>query len=136
MQARQPPTAPSSGRPPNPPGGPLNPRRRIWLAVAGLLVAVGALGSVMAARTVTQNDAQKARQTFTATSTQIASTLKLTIEHEQDLSVDAGAFFVGNPNPSGSEFSQWIGSVRAFQRYPELQGLAEIVMVSAAQLPA
>jgi diguanylate cyclase (GGDEF)-like protein len=124
------------GPPANPPGGPLNPRRRIWLAVAGLLVAVGALGSVMAARTVTQNDAQKARQTFTATSTQIASTLKLTIEHEQDLSVDAGAFFVGNPNPSGSEFSQWIGSVRAFQRYPELQGLAEIVMVSAAQLPA
>src|ERR1700722_12339541 len=104
------------GPPDNPPGGPLNPRRRIWLAVAGLLVAVGALGSGMAARTVTQNDAQKARQTFTATSTQIASTLKLTIEHEQDLSVDAGAFFVGNPNPSGSEFSQWIGSGRGFQR--------------------
>jgi len=124
------------GPPANSPGRPVNPRRRIWLAVAGLLVAVGALGSVMAARAVTQNDAQKARQTFTAASTEIASTLKLTIEHEQDLSVAAGAFFVGNAHPSGTQFAQWISSVRAFQRYPELQGLAEIVMVPAAQLSA
>jgi len=66
----------------------------------------------------------------------IASTLNLAIQHEQDLAVSAGAFVVGNPDATQAEFAQWTDSVRAFVRYPELQGIAELEMVPASQLSA
>jgi diguanylate cyclase (GGDEF)-like protein len=68
--------------------------------------------------------------------TQIASQLQLAIEHEQDLVVGAGSVFVSNPQTTEAEFLQWTRSTNAFERYPELQGLSEITLVTAAQLDA
>ena len=67
---------------------------------------------------------------------EIASTLKLAIQHEQDLSVSVLAFVTDNPNASEAQFLQWTSSVRAFERYPELEGLAEIEVVPASKLGA
>jgi diguanylate cyclase (GGDEF)-like protein len=111
-------------------------RRHAWLGVAVLLVVVGILASVAAALDLARSDAQQSHQALVATSTQIASTLKLTIQHEQDLSISAGAFFSGNPAATEAEFRQWTSTVRAFERYPELQGIAEIVLVPTSQLSA
>jgi len=106
------------------------------LAVAALLVVVGTVGSFLAARPVTQNAAQRSRQAFVTATREIASTLKLAIQDEQDLVVDAGAFFADNPDTSQAEFLQWTSSIHAFERDPELLGIAEIVMVPASQLSA
>jgi len=43
---------------------------------------------------------------------------------------------VGNPTASNGEFIQWADSVQALDRYPELQGFGESVIVPASQLPA
>src|SRR5580700_7485892 len=114
----------------------MNPRRHVWLGVATVLVVVGTFVSVWAAHELARNDAQISRQAFVASSTEIASTLKLAIQHEQDLAVSAGAFFADNPDASQPEFSQWTSSVRAFQRYPELETIAEVTIVPASQLSA
>jgi hypothetical protein len=112
--------------------GPMNRRRTGWITAAAILVAVGTTGSVLGAQMVARNDGRDSREAFVASSNQIASTLKLSIEHEKDLVVIAGAFAVRNPNGSQASFIQWTNSVGAFARYPELQGIAELAMVPAS----
>ena len=111
-------------------------RRHIWLAAAAALVVIGGVGSMLAAQAVARSEGQRSRQAFIASSMEIASTLKLAIQHEQDLVVTAGAFVVRSPNASQAEFLQWTSSVRAFERYPEVLGIAELAMVPASQLNA
>jgi diguanylate cyclase (GGDEF)-like protein len=112
----------------------VSPDRRLSLAAAVAVVVVGIIGSVFAARTVTQNDAQRSRQHLTSESTEIASTLKLAIQHEQDLAVSLGAFLLEIPNPSEADFLRWTTSVRALARYPELQSIGILEIVPAEQL--
>jgi diguanylate cyclase (GGDEF)-like protein len=104
------------------------------LATAAALVVVGTLGSVLAAHTVSQNGAQRSRQNLTTSSTEIAATLKLAIQHEQDLAVSAGGFFAEIPDASEADFLQWTSSVRAFERYPELRSIGVLELVPAAAL--
>jgi diguanylate cyclase (GGDEF)-like protein len=110
--------------------------RRVWLMWAALVIAFGGIGSTLAAIVVAHNEAQKSRQTFVISSSAIASTLQLAIQHEQDLAAGAGAYFVENPNGLQSAFQRWTTSVGAFERYPEVLGIVEVKMVSASQLPA
>ena len=97
---------------------------------------LGSLASVIGAWQVRTIANQNARATFIASATQIASRLQLAIIHEQDLTVGAGSVFVRNPQTTEAQFLQWTRSTRAFDRYPELQGISEITMVSASQLGA
>jgi diguanylate cyclase (GGDEF)-like protein len=97
---------------------------------------VGTLASVIGAWQVLRTDDQNSRHAFDSTAAQIASTLKLAIVHEQDLVVGAGAVFVRNPQTTEAEFLQWTSSTSAFRRYPELEGISELTMVSASQLVA
>src|ERR1039458_7793444 len=110
--------------------------RRLWSAAAGLLVALGSTGAVVAAGIPSPSDSAKARQTFVSSSQPVASTLKLAIQHTADLVVSAGGFVAANPNASNRQFVQWANSVRALQRYPELFGLGHVVIVPAAKLAA
>jgi diguanylate cyclase (GGDEF)-like protein len=110
--------------------------RLFWPAMAAVLLAVGILGSVIGAWQVHRTVEQSSRQTFQASAAQIASTLKLAILHEQDFVVGAAALFVRNPQTTEAEFLQWTASTSAFKRYPELQGVSELTMVTPAQLGA
>ncbi len=101
-----------------------------------LLVLLGVIGSVLGARAVSRNDGQKQRLASFATSTAIASRLGLAIQREQDLVVTAAAFIAGNPDSTQAQFKQAMTSIRAFERYPELQGIAELVLVPESQLGA
>jgi diguanylate cyclase (GGDEF)-like protein len=103
---------------------------------ATVVVLLGAIISALGAWGVARGDGQRSRQAFLTSSAGLASTLNLAIQHEQDLAVSAGAFVVGNPGASQAEFLQWTHSVRAFERYPELQGIAEMELVPASQLNA
>ena len=105
-------------------------------ALTALLVAVGVLASVLGARAVARSDAEQGRLAFHLTSTEIASSLYLSIEHEEDLVISASAFVRGNPSASAADFDRWAESVRAIQRYPELQNLGLVTLVPSSRLQA
>jgi diguanylate cyclase (GGDEF)-like protein len=91
-------------------------------------------GSLFAALAAADGDADKGRQAFTASSADIASVLKLAIQHEQDLVSSATAFVVSNPNSSNAQLRSWTATLLAGQPYPALQGLAAVVYVPNSQL--
>ncbi|MHB8240741.1 MAG: bifunctional diguanylate cyclase/phosphodiesterase [Solirubrobacteraceae bacterium] len=106
----------------------------IWAAATALLVIAGIVASVLGAKAVARSDADKARLSFNLSSAEIASTLKLAIQHEEDLVVSASAFVSEHPNTSAAGFDIWAESVHAMQRYKELQDIGLVAMVPAAHL--
>jgi diguanylate cyclase (GGDEF)-like protein len=110
-------------------------RRSVWAATA-LLVVAGTVGSVLGARSVAGADADKARLAFHLTSQEIASTLTLAIKHEEDLVVSTSAFVAASDDMSPTGFDKWAESVRALQRFPELQNIGLVTQVPARGLVA
>jgi diguanylate cyclase (GGDEF)-like protein len=111
-------------------------RMSIWAAATALLVIAGIVASILGAKAVARSDADKARLSFHLSSAEIASTLKLAIQHEEDLVVSASAFVTGKPDVSAAEFDIWAESVHAMQRYKELQNIGLVTMVPASRLSA
>jgi diguanylate cyclase (GGDEF)-like protein len=108
--------------------------QRVFIGLTVALVMLCATGSVLGAQATARSDAKTSRQEFVASSMQIASSLGLAIQHEQELVVIAGAFAVRDPGASQASFTEWMDSVGTFARYPELEGVAEIALVSPDQL--
>jgi diguanylate cyclase (GGDEF)-like protein len=110
--------------------------RRLWLSVAVVFFLVGTGAAALAAHLVAQSHSSNARIAFNSTSAQITSTLRLAIQHEEDLVVGGRAFVSRNPHVSGPGFDEWAESNAALQRFPELQDIGLIVPVSGSQLAA
>ena len=110
--------------------------RRRWLAGGAAVVLLGVGGSGLAARAVARNDQQTSQRALTANSANVVSRLQLALQHEEDLVVDLSAFLVATPRPSNAMFNAWLAGARAFVRYPEVAGIARVVLVPAADLPA
>ena len=108
----------------------------VWAAVTALVVLAGALASVLGARAIARSDASKARLGFHLAAAEVASTLKLAIQHEEDLIVSTSGFVRGNPGASPADFDRWAQSVQAMQRYPELQNFGWVALVPASRLAA
>jgi diguanylate cyclase (GGDEF)-like protein len=108
----------------------------LWVAVAAVLALAGIVASVLGARAVGRSDANQARLSFHLASAEIASTIKLAIQHEEDLVVGASAFVSGDPTTSPAGFDRWAESVKAMRRYPELQNIGLVKLVPAARLAA
>ncbi len=106
----------------------------VWVVVAVALVLAGVFAAVLGARAVAHSDAERARLASHLASTEIASTLKLAIQHEEDLVVSASAFISGDPHASAADFDRWAGSVHAMRRYPELQNIGLVVLVASSRL--
>jgi diguanylate cyclase (GGDEF)-like protein len=111
-------------------------RMLVWGVVALVCVAAGTVGSILGARTVAHSDANKARQASRETSADIASTLKLAIQHQEDFAIGATTFFAGTPKASPAEFEAWARYGDGFHRYPELSKLSLVALVRAPELPA
>jgi diguanylate cyclase (GGDEF)-like protein len=111
-------------------------RRTIWMLLATGLLIGGVSASFLGATAVAREDLRDARQGLLSRSTAIASTLTLAISHEEDLAVSAGAFYADDQNATDADFSRWATSERAFERYPELLGVAVVKLVPEAQLAA
>jgi hypothetical protein len=111
-------------------------RRNVWIAVASLLALCGSAASLLGAHLVAQDDTQRARSAFTVSADEVASTLTLALQHEEDLVVSARAYIAGNPNSSQAAFLRWTNDVQALARYPELQGGGEVAFVPNSQLAA
>jgi diguanylate cyclase (GGDEF)-like protein len=101
-----------------------------------VIIIGGTLGSWFGATAVARDADQKSHKSFIATSTEIASNLKLSIQREQDLIDSTESFLLGNPDATQAQFTAWASDVHVLKRYPELVGLGVIKIVSAAQLSA
>jgi diguanylate cyclase (GGDEF)-like protein len=111
-------------------------RQGLWAAAAVLCVAGGALGSMIGAKAVAHSDANEARQAFPRTAGAVASTLKLALQHEEDLLISGSTFFAGRPTSSAAEFDRWVKWSQALRRYPELETLGLVALVHASELAA
>jgi diguanylate cyclase (GGDEF)-like protein len=108
----------------------------MWGAVALVCVAAGTVGSILGAQTVAHKDATKARQSSRQTSADVASTLRASVQHQEDFAIGATTFFAGNPKASPAEFEAWAKYGDGFHRYPELAKLSLVTLVKASDLPA
>lgn len=111
-------------------------RIRVWMVVAVVVAVGGIAAAVASAGAVAASSAARSREGFKQASTEVASTLQLAVQREQDLVVSASGFVIGNPNASNSQFVAWANSIHALTRYPELVGFGHSVIVPAAQLAA
>lgn len=111
-------------------------RRHMWALVAAFLFVGGSCGAALAAVTEAHNNAQKSRTAFESASDEIASTLQLAVQHEDDLTLSGAAYLAGNPDGSNAQFLQWSDSIRALERYPELHDYGNSVLVPAEGLAA
>jgi diguanylate cyclase (GGDEF)-like protein len=126
------PAEPAADKPDGRPGS----RRALWAAAGTILAAIGIVASILGARSVAHSDASKASSSFHQNSAAIASTLTLAVQHEEDLTLSAGAFFASNPHATPAQIATWAKAVRALHRYPELERLNMISLVRAPELPA
>jgi len=110
-------------------------RRGAWAVVAGVLLVLGIAGAMVAAGIVARTAEASSQRQLRSGAAEIASTLQLAIQHEQDLITSASAFVIGNPGASNAQFVAWAQSEHALARYPELLGIGHSVIVPAAKLP-
>ena len=107
-----------------------------WLLIALVVGLAGTIVSVIGAAAVGATHAQQARAAFKLQSSQIAANVGRTLQHEDDLVADAGAYILGNPHASNADLRTWARQARVVGRYPELLGLAKVVRVPASRLAA
>ena len=100
------------------------------------LAVAGTIAAVLGARAVAHSDAGHAREAFRIGSGEVASTLELAIQHEQDLVADTSAFVAGDPTVSPAGFDRWSEAAGAMHRYPELQDIGLVALVPASHLKA
>jgi diguanylate cyclase (GGDEF)-like protein len=112
------------------------PRRPFWALIAGLLALVGVATSTVGSIALADAAKRASRQQFTVAANEVVASLKLVLQHEDDLGVNAAAFVASHPHVGNEEFTRWAESVRAAQRYPEVAGVGLVEVVQAAELPA
>jgi diguanylate cyclase len=110
--------------------------RSFWAMITVVLVLTGVLAAVLGAREVARSDSDRARFASHLVSADIASSLKLAILHEEDLTASASAFVARYPGASAADFDRWIESMHAMHRYPELQNIGLVTLVPASHLKA
>jgi diguanylate cyclase (GGDEF)-like protein len=111
-------------------------RRGLWAALAAVCVLLGTLASVLGAHAVSRTHAGKLHNAFPQDSANIAATVKLAIQREEELGVSASTFFAGNPKASAAEFATWVHWAHTLRRYPELRSLGLVALVRPTELAA
>lgn len=118
-----------------------SPRRaphsvRTWAGIAALAVVVGSLGAIIGAHAVDDAQSTRIHKSFLTSSVEIAATLKLEIQGQQDLISSVHSFLIGDPHASQTQFSAWSRDVRVFSHYGAVTEVGVIHYVTAAQLSA
>jgi diguanylate cyclase (GGDEF)-like protein len=106
--------------------------RAVWAATATVCAVLGILASVLGAQVAASNDAAGARRAAAQNATSIASTLKVAIRHEEQLTVSASTYFGSHPKATTAEFAAWVKWARAHSRYPELDALGFLAPTQAS----
>jgi diguanylate cyclase (GGDEF)-like protein len=109
-------------------------RKGLSAAVAVICVVAGTIGSVLGAHAVSRTHIVKAPKTLPQTSANIASTLKLAIQREEELGVSASTFFAANPKATAAEFRTWVDWAHTLRRFPELRSVGLLALVRSTEL--
>jgi diguanylate cyclase (GGDEF)-like protein len=111
-------------------------RNHVWVAVvlAAVLFTGGIVTSALTANSVAHRNAQRSQQALELSAAEVAATLRGAILREDDLAAIAAAFYLRTPFATNDQFLEWASSIKALERYPELLGWGEVVMVTAEQL--
>ena len=116
--------------------GPARSRRHyLWVAVTVTQVTIGLSFTVLVAQVTARNESDQARKSFEYSSANVASTMELSIQHEEDLVLDAGGL-LADPGLSQTSFRRWATAARTAERYPEISSLAVLQLVEDAELAA
>jgi diguanylate cyclase (GGDEF)-like protein len=109
---------------------------RKWAVIAALVVLLGSLSAVIGANAVDGAQSTRIHKSFLTSSIEIAATLKLEIQGQQDLISSVHSFLIGDPNASQAKFNTWSRDVGVFSHYRAVDEVGVINYVTAAQLPA
>jgi diguanylate cyclase (GGDEF)-like protein len=113
---------------------PSSARKIVWALVALACLAAGVVGSVLGAHAVARSDSTRSRQGAQQTSAAVASSVKLSLRHEEDIAIGAATYFAGDSKTSPKEFATWVKWAQTLRRYPELEGLSLVTLVHANEL--
>jgi len=100
------------------------------------LLLIGALLSTFVATQAARADGDASHKAFLSLSSEVASSLRLETQHEEDLLLSGGAYLAGNPRVSETAFRRWSDALHALSRYPELLGMSNAVVVRGSQVAA
>src|SRR5687767_9831156 len=89
---------------------------RKWILVAIAAAVIGSIGATVAAARVARSASDRERQQFETSSAEVASTLQLAIQHEEDLIVNARAFLADDRMTRTAELAGWIDRAHAVER--------------------
>jgi diguanylate cyclase (GGDEF)-like protein len=109
---------------------------RLWTCIAAGIVILGSASAFVGANAIVRSSNERSHKAFITSSFQIASTLKLDLQHEQDLIDSTQSFLIGNPAATQAQFLKWTNELHILNRYPELQNLGVIDYLTKAQLGA
>jgi hypothetical protein len=90
---------------------------RVWIALSGILVICGSIAAVLAATAQSHKHANRIRQEFKAASTEVAASLRVAIEHEQDLVVSTGAFVASERGTADNVYQAKAAGKDRFQAF-------------------
>jgi diguanylate cyclase (GGDEF)-like protein len=111
--------------------------RRIWAIGTVVLALAGTLGSLLAAHLVANTDASRARLNFKLQSAEVASALKLGIQHEEDLVLSGSAAIAdGAASEASTRLTRWAKVAQPLKRYPELRDVGLLTLVPNSDLKA
>jgi diguanylate cyclase (GGDEF)-like protein len=111
-------------------------KSRLWLTVAAWLLVAGTAGSFFLANGAAKSAQRESEANSTLASNEIAGTLKLALQHENDLVLAAQAHIEYAPKGGETGFLAWAHSIGAMSRYPQLEGIGLVQIVLASQVPA
>ena len=117
-------------------GAAVSVRKLVWAALAVLCVAAGVVASILGAHAVARSNTKSERESSQQTSAAVAGALRVAIQHEEELRVGGATFLAGDAKATPAEFDRWAKWAQTLRRYPELQQLGVIALVTGSELPA
>ncbi|HEY5274223.1 MAG TPA: hypothetical protein VIJ34_13440 [Acidimicrobiales bacterium] len=111
-------------------------RRHAWTAFGALFVVICVGLAAIGSAVVAKNDAAASARSARNAANQVAASLTLALQQKNDMISAAGVFLADNPSATNKQLGRWFAAIGGFTRYPEVIGLADVVLVTAAELPA
>jgi diguanylate cyclase (GGDEF)-like protein len=105
-------------------------------ALAAIVIVVGALASVLGAKSVAHSSNPDSRAQFKRGAVSTLATVKVGLAHQEDLAVGAGTYLSRNPEGSSAEYKAWARWGRILRIHPELVSLSLISLVRTPELAA
>jgi diguanylate cyclase (GGDEF)-like protein len=107
-----------------------------WIATAWIILLVGVSASAIAARAFDNSAKRQEKQTFAATSADVAGALGASLRSDTNFTASQGAMAAMLPDLTNAQFKQFYNSVGLDQRYPGGIGFVYFVPVPQSQFAA